>query len=272
MIERIGLTPIAKSQLVRDLRNLGLGPGQTIMLHASVKATGWIVGGPDIVIGSILNVLGSTGTLMMYVGWEDSPYGLAEWPKDWQEAYLRECPPYDPITSRAYRKWSILTEYLRTWSGACRSNHPDGSFAAVGALARWLTENHPLQYGYGSGSPLAKLCEARGKILLLEAPFDSITLLHHAEHMVQVPNKRIVHYREPTLHNGKRVWVEVEEFDTCGGILPGAEKYFETIAREYLSSGKGCCGKVGTAQSYLFDACDLVRFAAHWLERKYGCH
>jgi aminoglycoside 3-N-acetyltransferase len=207
---------------------------------------------------------------MMFIGWEDSPYGLAEWPKDWQQAYLRECPPFDPITSRAYRKWSILTEYLRTRPGACRSNHPDGSYAAVGALARWVTENHPLNYGSGPGSPLAKLCEARGKVLLLGAPFGSITLLHHVEHVARVPNKRVVHYKEPVLRDGKPAWVEIEEFDTCGGILPGAEGYFDTIPREYLLSGKGCCGKIGTTQSYLFDARDFVSFATQWLEAQYG--
>jgi len=242
------------------------------MLHASVGAIGWIVGGPDVVIQALLDVLGTKGTLMMLVSWEDSPYNLVEWPEDWQRAYLEECPPFDPATSRAYRKWSILTEYLRTWPGAFRSNHPDASFAAVGALAQWITENHPLQYGFGPGSPLAKLCEARGKVLLLGAPLNTITLLHYAENIADVPNKLTVRYKMPVLRDGQRVWMEIEEFDTCGGILPGAEEYFEIIPREYLSSGTGRSGKVGAAQSYLFDSADFVKFAVQWLEKKFGLH
>ena len=269
-MKKTELPPITKSRLVRDLKELGVTTGQTLMLHASVKAIGWIVGGPDIVIQAILDVLGSEGTLMMYVGWEDSPYDLAKWPEDWQRAYLEECPPFDPATSRACRKWSILTEYLRTWPSAFRSSHPEGSFAAVGALARWITENQPLQYGYGPGSPLAKLCEVKGKVLLAGAPFGTITLLHYAEHMAKVPNKLIVHYKMPILRNGQRVWVDIEEFDTCGGILPGAEEYFEVIPSEYLSSGRGRSGKIGAAQSYLFDAADLAKFAIQWLEKKYS--
>lgn len=264
------LPPITKSKLVTDLKKLGIKPSDTIMLHASVKAIGWIVGGPDIVIQALLDVLGTKGTLMMCVGWEDSPYHFAEWNEEWQQAYIKECPPFDPKTSRAYRKWSILTEYLRTWPGAYRSNHPDVSFAAVGARAKWITENHPLQYGYGPGSPLAKLCDAKGKVLLLGAPLDTITLLHYAEHLAKVPNKRIVHYKLPILRDGKRVWVEIEEFDTCGGILPNAREYFKVIPCEFLSFGKGLSGKVGNAQSYLFDANELVSFAVQWLERKYG--
>jgi len=100
------------------------------MLHASVRAIGWIVGGPDTVLQALLDILTPEGTLMMYVGWEDSPYELAQWPEDRQRAYLEECPPFDPARSRAYRKWGILTEYFRTWPGARRSDHPDASFAA----------------------------------------------------------------------------------------------------------------------------------------------
>ena len=123
---------ITKSRLVKDLEQLGMKPGMVVMLHVSVKAIGWIVGGPDMVLQSLLDLLSPKGTLMMLASWEDSPYDLPGWPEEKQEAYIEQCPPFDPSRSRAYRKWSILCEYLRTWPGACRSNHPDSSFSAVG--------------------------------------------------------------------------------------------------------------------------------------------
>ncbi len=263
-MEASELPIITRSRLVDDLHKLGVLPGQVIMLHASVRAIGWIVGGPDTVIQALLDLLTPEGTLMMYIGWEDSPYELAQWSEERQRAYLEECAPFDPARSRAYRKWSILTEYLRTWPGACRSDHPDASFAAVGG-------NHPLQYGYGPGSPLAKLCEIGGQALLLGAPLNTITLLHYAEHLARVPNKRVVRYKMPILRDGQRVWVEIEEFDTNQGIGGrDAGECFEIIAREYLSSGKGRSGKAGAAQSYLFDAADLSKFAIEWMERAFG--
>jgi len=268
-MSRIELPPITKTRLVADLKKLGIASDDTLMLHASVKAIGWIVGGPDIVIQALLDVLGPEGTLMMYVGWEDSPCDLKNWSKELQQAYSEECPPFDPVKSRAYRKWGILTEYLRTWPGAFRSGHPEASCAAVGAKAKWLTEDHPLQYGYGVGSPLAKLCEAKGKVLLLGAPFGALTILHYAEHVANVPNKRIVHYEMPILQDGQKIRVKIEEFDTCGTILPNAREYFQTIPREYLSSSRGRSGKVGEAQSYLFDAAEFVQFAVEWIERKF---
>lgn len=271
MTAKSDLPLITYSQLVRDLKSLGVEPGQTIMLHASVRAIGWIVGGPDLVLQALLNLLTPTGTLMMYVAWEDRTEHWPDWPAERQAVYQAECPPFDPATSRAHRKWSILTEYLRTRPGACRSANPTASVAAVGAKAAWITEDHPLQYGYGSGSPLDKLCQAGGQVLLLGAPLDTITLLHYAEHTAAVPNKRIVHYQVPLLRDGRRVWIEVEEFDTSCGIVDweGGD-YFTAIAQDFLAAGKGRSGTVGAAQSYLFDAAALHAFGVQWMERAFA--
>ena len=263
---------VTHSKLVNDLRKLGLEPGQVVMLHASVRAIGWVVGGPDVVIQALLDVLGPEGTLMMYVGWEEAPYLTIALEEGRGEAYLAECPPFDPGRSRANRKWSILTEYLRTWPGACRSDHPEASVVAVGVKARWLTEVHPLNYPYGPGSPFARLCEAQGKVLLLGSPLNVVTILHHAETIARIPHKRIIRYRMPILREGERVWVEIEDIDTGEGIVEGhsSEEYFTAIVKEYLASGKGRSGRVGAARAYLFDAADLVEFAVKWLERTYG--
>ena len=253
------------------MRALGFSSDDTVMLHASVKAVGWIVGGPDIVIEALLDVLGPRGTLMMYVKCEEPLNELEDWPEDWQQAYLDECPAFDPERTRSLRNWSILSEYLRTWPGACRSANPEASIAAVGMRAEWITSDHPLQYGYGSGTPLAKLCEVGGKVLLLGPLFDSLTILHYAEHMADVPDKRVECYRWPILRNGQCEWVNIEQFDTSGGIVTWPEgDYFMRISKEYMATGKCNSGKVGAADSYLFDANDLAAFAIAWLEERFG--
>jgi aminoglycoside 3-N-acetyltransferase len=215
-------------------------------------------------------LLGEKGTLVMLAGWEDNPYHLAEWPNDKQVAYMNECPPFDPATSRANRKWSILNEYLRTRPGAFRSSHPEASFVAHGRLARYITENQPLQYGYGSGSPLSKLYDAGGKVLMLGAPLDTITLLHFAEFLADLPGKRVAKYKMPVMKSGQRVWIDLEEYDTSRGVIEWqGEDYFSIIGREYISSGRGSVGMVGEAKSYLFDARDLVDFAVQWMEHTF---
>jgi len=267
---------VTRSQLAQNLRLLGLEAGQTVMVHSSIRSLGQIVGGPDTVIHALQDVLTETGTIMIYVGWEEWERVLAEgvdvMPPDERQAYLAECPAFDPATSRAERRWGVLTEYLRTWPGALRSNHPTASVAALGAHARDLTADHPLAYGYGVGSPFDKLCQLRGKVLLLGSPLNRVSLLHHAEHIAPLPNKRIVINKTPILREGARVWVEFAEFDTGDSIVPGesAEVYFEQIVRDYLTTGRGRAGQVGQAHAYLFDAADLVAFAVAWMVRRWG--
>ena len=83
-------------------------------------------------------------------------------------------------------------------------------------------------------------------MLLLGTPFDSVTLLHYAECLADVPDKRVVRYRMPILVDGRRRWVDVEEFDTCDGIRDwGGGDYFVAIVEAYLAAGHGRTGLGG---------------------------
>lgn len=241
------------------------------MIHTSVKAIGWIVGGPRVVLDALFDVVSADGTLMMLASWEGNPYEMDEWSEEDQQRWLDECPAFDPLTSPAdHREMSILAEYLRTWPGAARSNHPLASFAAAGKRAKWLTENHQLNYGLGADSPLARLCEAGGRVLMLGAPLSNLTLIHHAEHLVELPDKRVDRYKMPILRNGQKVWVDVEEFDTTNGIADfGVEDYFLAIGKDYLAAGHGRSGKVGNVQAHLLEAEELKVFAIEWMKRNY---
>jgi aminoglycoside 3-N-acetyltransferase len=261
------VTFVTKGQLIDDLRRIGVRAGDTLMLHVSVKAIGWIVGGPRIVLEALFDVLSPEGTLMMLASWEGNPYELSDWPEDQQARWLAECPPFDPLTSPAdHREMSILAEYLRTWPQAQRSAHPLSSFVAVGRRAQWLTEHHPINYGHGADSPLERLCQADGRVLLLGDILSNLTLLHHAEHLVELPHKRIDRYKMPILQDGKRVWIDVEEFDTTNGIADfGVGDYFREIGQSYVSAGYGQTGTVGEAQAYLFDVNEITAYAIEWM-------
>lgn len=259
--------PLTPDQISEAVRGLGLQPDHVVMLHGSVKAVGPVLGGPNTILQALLDTLTPTGTLMMYAGWEDIPDDLDELPEPERQHWIDHFPPFDPATARAVRDNSILAEFLRTWPGAHRSLNPEASMVAMGAQADALTHNHPLNYGYGVGSPLERLVQAEGKVLLLGAPLDTITLLHYAEAVAHMRHKAIVHYRVPLLRDGQRLWVEVEDFDTGD---PHDDYTFEQIAQEYLDSGQGRMGTVGQATAHLFDAAGLVAFAVEWLETRFG--
>src|SRR3712207_8894196 len=115
---------VTRSRLHADLRALGVRAGRVLMLHASVRAIGWVVGGPRVILDALLDLLTPGGTLMMLASWEGNPYGMEAWPEERRAAWQAECPAFDPATSPAdHREMSILAEYLRTWPGARRSDH-----------------------------------------------------------------------------------------------------------------------------------------------------
>ena len=229
------------------------------MVHAALRTVGPIIGGPDALIAALVDGVGPAGTILGYTDWQgqdDVDAGLDR----------ADIPPFDPESSRAARENGWFPEALRTTPGALRSGNPGASVAALGARAAWFTAHHPLDYGYGPGSPLAKLVEVRGKVLMLGAPLDTITLLHHAEHLASIPGKRIKRYEAPILVAGRPVWRDFEEFDTSHPVIEGLdEDYFATIVAQFPGSRHG---RIGTAASVLVPAADIVAFAIGWLERR----
>jgi len=271
-----GPHPVIRSELESDLRKLGLKPGGVSMLHCRMSAMGWVVGGSETIIRAIINVLGPLGTLMALTGWEYDSYHLDEWPEAKRIAYLKEPPVFDPALSESQHDYGRLPERIRTWPGAHRSRHPEASFAAIGNKAEWMMSGQPCDHPYGPDSPLAKLVEADGDVLMLGAPLETITLLHHAEELARVPNKRCVTYRAAIRAGDEVEWRTIHDIDTSKGafnyepIVPRDKDAFEVIAADALGAGIGIAGKVGDADSSLFPAPRRVKFATAWMEKHFG--
>lgn len=266
------LHPHSRATLSADLRRLGAEPGNLLMVHSSCRSVGPVLGGPDAIIVSLRHVVGPDGTIMAYLDW-DAPWEELTDDEgrvlpEWRDQVL----PFDPARTRAARYVGVLPEFLRTTPGAKRSGNPGASVAAVGALAGWLTSEHPLDYGYGEGSPFAKLAEAGGKVLLLGAPLDTVTLVHHAEHLARLPEKRVIRTEVPFTSPTGVVWRWIEEFDTSDPVVNGlTDDFVERIVTAYLETGRGKQGLVGNAPSVLVDAADMLAFAIDWLETTAGC-
>jgi aminoglycoside 3-N-acetyltransferase len=258
-----------RADLRGDIERMGVGAGDIVMAHAAVSKVGQLLNGPDALIGAILDVVGVGGTLMAYADW-DARYdelldGERKVPAEWRA----HVPPFDLARSRATRDNGVLAEFVRTTPGAYRSGNPGASMVALGARAEWITADHPLDYGYGEGSPLAKLVEAGGKVLMIGAPLEKMTLQHHAEHLAKIPNKRLKRYEVPFASESGTRWRMVEEFNTSIPVVEGLDDdYFEDLAEEFLNTGRGRRGMIGLAPSVMVDAAEITKFAVAWLEKR----
>ena len=243
------------------------------MVHCRMSALGRVVGGAETVVRALLDVVGPDGTLVAYTGWQDAPPDdLGALDEAARRAYLEEHPAYDPRVALSSRDHGRVPEALRTWPGALHSGHPEAGVAAVGPLAGEITASHPYDDAYGAGTPYARLVELGGRVAMLGAPLETVTLVHHAEAVAEVPGKRRVSYGMPVLVDGERVWRTFSDIDTGEGALPYErllgedEDYIEHIARSALAAGIGSSGPVGEGTAHLFDARRLLEHAVGWIE------
>ena len=256
--------------LATDLAALGLSAGDAVMVHASLRSVGQVLGGADTVIAALRRVVSAEGCILAYVSWLEQFEDVLDDDGRLDPALKPFIPAFDPATSRANPDHGWFAEALRTTPGTLRSGNPGASVAALGAGAGGFTADHPMDYGYGAGSPFARLVAADGKVLMLGAPLDTMSLLHHAEHLADIPGKRMRRLEVPLATADGVIWEAITEFDTVDPIVDGlAEDYFADIVREFLASGQGQRGRVGDAQSVLVPAAVMTRFAVDWLERRF---
>lgn len=254
----------SRQELADGFRALGVAPGDTVMVHASVRAVGDVAGGPDQIHLALKDALTEDGTLMMYASCPEhyDEIGRGNLTAEQEREVLAKLPAFDPFTARAARDNGALVELLRTYPGS-RVNAHVARFVVWGKQAGELIAHQPWHYAFGRGSALDRFVQLGGKILLLGCDHDTATFLHYAEHIVDIPDKRVSRYRVPVTENGTRVWRDMEEFDTAdaGAHAHWPPRFFARLVDTYLDRTNNHGGRVGNAECHLFDAGGLLELA-----------
>jgi len=253
--------PATSRTLIRDLRSLGVADGMTLLVHTSMSALGWVAGGPQAVIAALLAAVGSGGTLVM----PTHSTGLSEpslWrnppvPESWWPIIRDETPAFDAHLTPT-RMMGVIAEGFRTYPGVRRSDHPQDSFAARGPNAALVVDDHSLDRGLGDRSPLARIYDLDGHILLLGVGHTNNTTLHLAEYRADYPGKEWVTQGAPMMVDGEQRWVTFED-------LEGGSDDFEAIGEAFAAAGFERLGPVGSGEGRLMGVRDLVDFAADWM-------
>jgi len=259
----------SRQSLADDLRRLGLAPGDTVMVHASVRAIGEVAGGPDEIHLAIKDAITGTGTMFMYAGCPRyvDEVGRGNLSSAEEAEVLEKLPPFDASTARCDREHGVLVEFFRTYPGTRVNDHP-ARFAAWGHGVGYLFLTQPWDFAFGADSPLDRFVGRDGRILLLGADPDHTTFLHYVEHVADIPSKRVARFKVPVLEAGRRVWRDMAEFDTSAGVHSHwPDDFFARLVRGYLRATENAGGIVGSARAYLFSSAGLLRYAQPRMER-----
>ena len=254
---------VLKQDILDALAKAGVSRGQAIMVHTSLSSLGFVCGGAQVVIEALLESVGPEGTIMMPTqSWKNlDPAAGVHWqePEQWWQLIRDNWPAYDKDITPT-NSMGAVAEMFRKWPGTLRSDHPARSVAANGKFAQYLTEHHDLSNIFGDGSPIGRLYELGGYVLLIGVGYDKNTSLHLADARAQYPGKHDSVEYSAILENGQRVWKEYTTLFVDGEDFPAIGEAFETaypVAKVPL--GNGCITFMKQRQ--------LVDFAVRWIEQ-----
>lgn len=161
---------VDKAAIATALTDLGLGSGDTVMVHSGISNLGKITGGPQAVFNLIAEQVGGEGHMLYPV----FPFNTLMY------GYLASHPVFDAANSPS--KMGSLSEYALRTPGGQRSLHPSHSILAFGPRAGYFVgEHHLCRTPFADLSPFARLVEAKGKILLIGVDLNSTTSFHRTE-------------------------------------------------------------------------------------------
>jgi len=185
---------LSRERLVEQLHALGVEAGDVLLVHTSFRAVRPIEGGPEGLIHALRESIGPEGTLV-----------TPAWTGSDEEVF-------DPKTTRAAEMLGIVPDTFWRMPGVSRSDHPF-AFAAAGPRAAHITRDPFVVPPYSPHSPLARVHELDGRVLLLGVGHDANTTVHLAEILSGVP------YRVPkhiTIEFGRRrMRIDYLENDHC---------------------------------------------------------
>jgi len=224
------------SSLALQLTSLGVRAGGVLLVHTSFKAVQPVEGGPLGLILALRHALGPNGTLVMPTMTDGESV-------------------FDP-GSTPTADMGITAELFWRQPGVLRSTHPGASFAAQGPAAAHICAPQPLSPPHGADSPVGRVHELGGQILLLGVTHSENTTLHLAESIARVPYS--VSHPCIVVENGVARSVLIAETDHCCVNFRLAETWLRARGRQRE-------GTVGNATARCCNAHDIVEIALEHL-------
>ncbi|MBB4635098.1 AAC(3)-IV family aminoglycoside N-acetyltransferase [Longimicrobium terrae] len=227
----------SREEVADQLRALGVKEGGVLLVHTAFRALRPIHGGPGGLIDALRMAIGPRGTLVM-----------PSWTGSDEE-------PFDPAATPASDDLGVVAETFRQLPGIVRSDHPF-AFAAIGPHARRVTDTPLPLPPHVPDSPVGRVHDLDGQVLLLGVNHDADTTLHLAELIADVPYRLPKHIT--VWRDGGPVQIPYGENDHCCQGFDLADGWLR-------EAGMQTEGPVANGVGRLIRSRDIVRVATERL-------
>ncbi|MFN3200399.1 MAG: AAC(3) family N-acetyltransferase [Bradymonadia bacterium] len=229
-------THVSVQAVTEQLRLLGVEPGGVLLVHTAFSKVAPVEGGPLGLIEALRGALGPRGTLVM-------------------PTMTDGVSVFDPASTPTL-DMGVVAETFWRQPGVLRSGHPGGSFAAVGPHSGAICAPQPLTPPHGHDSPVGRVYDLDGQVLLLGVHHDASTTLHLAEALAEVPYR--ISYPCVVQIEGEVKTMMIPETDHCCMGF----RMLDTWLGSTLTTGL-----VGHGEARLYRARDAVERALTHLRR-----
>jgi aminoglycoside 3-N-acetyltransferase len=198
------------SDVTAQILELGVRRGGVLLVHTAFSRVGPLEDGPRGLIRALHDALGPDGTLVMPSMSDDDDH------------------PFDPRQTPCLGM-GVVAETFWRMPGVWRSDSPH-AFAALGPDAVRITSRHPLDFPHGLDSPVGRVYDVDGQILMLGIGHDANTTIHLAEALAGVRYRR-----QKTLTitaGGRPVSFRYAEIDHCCDRFNLVDDWLDAAGRQ----------------------------------------
>jgi aminoglycoside 3-N-acetyltransferase len=223
---------ISRNELIEQLLAIGVKREGVLLVHTAFSKVTPVQDGPRGLIAALQAAVGPNGTLAVPSMSDDDDH------------------PFDPGKTACHGMGVVADTFWRL-PGVLRSDSPH-AFAAIGPRAAEITAAHPLDVPHGLNSPVGRIYELDGQVLLLGVGHDANTTIHLAENLAGV------RYRTPKyatiLRDGQPTRYDYSEIDHCCQNFNLLDLWLDAEGRQFR-------GIVGNAEARLVNSRDIIEMA-----------
>ncbi len=232
------MNPSSSKTLIQNLLELGIKPGGVLLVHTAFSKIKPIEGGPLGLISALRSALGADGTLVMpSMSYDDDQV-------------------FDKTQSHC-AQLGITADTFWRLPGVLRSDN-NHAFAAIGLHAEQIIAPHPIDIPHGLNSPVGRVYELDGQVLLLGVDHGSNTTIHLCENLAGVRYWRDKYIT--VLKDGQPTRFDYREIDHCCQNFALVDGWLDEKQNQRH-------GRIGNAEVRLMRSRDIVNVVTSHLEK-----